>query len=175
VAVPVAVASSGSTKNPSLNALLQTLQKQITTMNERKEAEKLAGLVNNSPNSAETGTIFTEKLRFPAKSTTTSLDLNGILGESGTKFFQYHGSLTVPPCTEIVTWFVRRDPLYVASAEDFSLLRHIVYKNSNGNGNYRSVMPQSNRPILLAEGIVGESRKSSEPWEKFKSVEIFFF
>lgn len=72
-------------------------------------------------------------------------------------FFQYHGSLTAPPCSEIVTWFVKRKPLLIKqsalvngkAALDVELFRKIIYENTAGNGNYRSAMPLGGRPIYL--------------------------
>ena len=38
------------------------------------------------------------------------------------KFFHYKGSLTTPPCLEVVNWYVFEDPIYVSEAQVRTLL-----------------------------------------------------
>jgi hypothetical protein len=69
-------------------------------------------------------------------------------------FFQYRGSLTAPPCSESVTWLVRKEPLYAARSQIELLRMGIMQANSNFN-NARSVMPLMGRHILYRLGING--------------------
>lgn len=79
-----------------------------------------------------------------------SMDLNEML-EGGT-FMEYAGSLTAPPCSEIVTWFVRREPIK-ASDEQILALHDELYRISTSKGNYRKTMPLRNRPITIRQAV----------------------
>jgi carbonic anhydrase len=59
------------------------------------------------------------------------------------KHLQYIGSLTTPPCTEGVVWFVLRQPV-TASAEQIALFRKMVGMNA------RPVQPVNGRLIKVA-------------------------
>ena len=65
------------------------------------------------------------------------------------RYYTYPGSLTTPPCTETVTWFVLHDYAQLAS-EQFDAFRHIL-----GN-NFRPLQKQNGRTIL---STVGEDAK----------------
>lgn len=93
------------------------------------------------------------------------LDMNKLL-EGGT-FFEYAGSLTAPPCAEIVTWFVRREPLK-ASSQQYALLHNALYEMSADFGNFRSVMPINGRPIAVRNGV----REEPPPTPPIPSIPI---
>ncbi|MBZ4415815.1 carbonic anhydrase [Myxococcus sp. RHSTA-1-4] len=59
-------------------------------------------------------------------------------------FFQYHGSLTTPPCTEGVEWYVMKDPIEMSDAEiaSFQRLPHL-------NPNNRPPQPLNGRTVYL--------------------------
>jgi carbonic anhydrase len=59
------------------------------------------------------------------------IGLSGLLNdiEKITKAYTYSGSLTTPPCTEGVTWYVNKNPQEV-SAQQFSKLREAIGFNS---------------------------------------------
>merc|ERR1719460_2511279 len=78
------------------------------------------------------------------------LDLNRLL-ESGT-YFEYAGSLTAPPCSELATWFVRRDMLK-ASTGQYRLLKDALYEMTADFGNYRTTMPLNGRPIAVRTAV----------------------
>jgi len=98
-----------------------------------------------------------ESLPVPLRSGPVDL-LTPLLG-GATKmpeaFFQYRGSLTAPPCTEQVTWLVRKNPLYAARTQMEALRILIMQSNSNFE-NARSTMPLMGRHILYRLGINGD-------------------
>ena len=55
-----------------------------------------------------------------------------VLVQGGT-FLEYAGSLTAPPCSEIVTWFVRRDPLMASDDQVDFALKPPTSQNSQGS------------------------------------------
>lgn len=75
-------------------------------------------------------------------------DLNQLL--DGGTYFEYAGSLTAPPCAEVVTWFVRREPL-LGSARQVAILHDAIFQISADFGNFRSTMPLNGRPVAIRE------------------------
>merc|ERR1719183_882914 len=71
----------------------------------------------------------------------------------GMPFYEYSGSLTAPPCAEIVTWLVRRYSVK-ASDKQISYLRGAISKITGGQGNYRSPMPLSGRTVSMRQSMV---------------------
>jgi len=55
------------------------------------------------------------------------------------EFYHYKGSLTTPPCNEIVSWFVYKHPLEISSSSIVFLENAWVndLNFSGGRGNYR--------------------------------------
>jgi len=70
-------------------------------------------------------------------------------------YFQYRGSLTAPPCSEQVTWLVRKEPLQASRTQIEVLRIAIMQANSNFN-NARSVMPLMGRHILYRLAVEGD-------------------
>lgn len=71
------------------------------------------------------------------------------------KFFHYKGSLTTPPCTESVLWWVYQKPIYVCKEDLFPFVKRWINDPSfsGGNGNCRDVCDGSGRKIY---NIIGE-------------------
>jgi hypothetical protein len=67
-------------------------------------------------------------------------------------FYEYAGSLTAPPCAEIVTWLVRKDAIK-ASDRQIAYLNDAIYKSTANYGNYRALMPLGGRVVSLRESI----------------------
>ena len=60
-------------------------------------------------------------------------------------FYNYDGSLTTPPCTETVEWFVMRDPLPIRPEN----LQRFVDNINYGMPNNRPIQPLYNRTVSL--------------------------
>ena len=58
--------------------------------------------------------------------------------------YRYSGSLTTPPCSEDVSWFVLAEPIQ-ASAEQIAAFRRVIH------GNNRPTQPLNGRPIALVK------------------------
>mmetsp|Transcript_133639 Transcript_133639/g.236541 ORF Transcript_133639/g.236541 Transcript_133639/m.236541 type:complete len:401 (+) Transcript_133639:136-1338(+) len=86
---------------------------------------------------------------------TRAFDLEGIIPRidpsKTTAFYNYRGSLTQPPCTEGVDWWVLSRPI-PASREEIRFLRKAIFTSeSMKHGNARSTMPLGNRTILAGQ------------------------
>ena len=62
------------------------------------------------------------------------------------RYYRYNGSLTTPPCTEGVTWFVMAAPVEL-STEQIAAFQSIY------NNNYRPVQPLNERTFLLTSAL----------------------
>ncbi|CEM30951.1 unnamed protein product [Vitrella brassicaformis CCMP3155] len=63
-------------------------------------------------------------------------DLNNLISDTDI-FYNYKGSLTTPPCSETVEWFVMKDPLFAKKAQLDVWKSALAYPGSNGN--YREI------------------------------------
>ena len=70
-----------------------------------------------------------------------SLDPGELLPPT-TDFYRYNGSLTTPPCTEGVRWFVFKEPQTIAKEQVEAFARIM------GGENNRPVQPVNARPVL---------------------------
>lgn len=74
------------------------------------------------------------------------LNLNALM-EGGT-YVEYEGSFTVPPCSETIQWFVKREPV-MASDSEVRILYETIYEMTDDFGNYRTVLPLSGRTVSI--------------------------
>ncbi|MEZ4939535.1 MAG: carbonic anhydrase family protein [Saprospiraceae bacterium] len=81
------------------------------------------------------------------KQINTHFDLMQILPESKA-YYTYEGSLTTPPCTEGVRWFVLKNPITI-SVGQVELLQKIMPLN-----NYRQTQPLNGRKIRCLKTIL---------------------
>ena len=58
-----------------------------------------------------------------------------------TQYYHYHGSLTTPPCSEGVAWFVMKTPIAVSAAQ-VSQFTAVMHQNA------RPVQPLHDRVVL---------------------------
>ena len=61
------------------------------------------------------------------------------------EYFSYKGSLSTPPCTESVQYFIMKNPLGVTK-EQAQIMKDLFVKN--GKGNSRPVQALNNRPVV---------------------------
>ena len=88
--------------------------------------------------------------RLPREPHSTAKDSRAIINARdllppGTAYFRYAGSLTTPPCSEQVDWFVLQQPV-AFSAEQISQLHAVIGRNA------RPVQARHGRYLLQATG-----------------------
>lgn len=71
----------------------------------------------------------------------TSAQVRRLLPKQTNQYYHYLGSLTTPPLTENVEWYVLKEPITVSAEQLDTLRKH--YNNNN-----RKVQPTNNRPVL---------------------------
>lgn len=96
----------------------------------------------------EVNDFFTKHLgNFPVEKgafeSTDTIDVLSLFPEN-TSYYRYDGSLTTPPCSEVVNWYVLKTPI-TASKEQIETFSKIL------NGNFRPVQPLNDREILSFE------------------------
>jgi len=86
----------------------------------------------------------------------TSTKINGAVNLHRLKesfdgeYWTYKGSLTTPPCSETVQYFVMKNPLGVTK-DQLATIQNLFSKNqafANGNGNNRPVQALNNREVV---------------------------
>jgi len=82
-------------------------------------------------------------------SATHLMDFGMILG--GSPFFNYKGSLTVPPCESHVRYFVRQE-LLRASQDQLAKFQQVLIRTNGPNGNFR-VTQDGFRPISVMASV----------------------
>jgi carbonic anhydrase len=87
---------------------------------------------------------------------TSPLNINNLVFQDQTNFktFVYEGSLTVPPCTEKVIWFIRKTP-YKISLKHLKAFRDKWENNphfADFRGNNRNIQKLGNRTISANDG-----------------------
>jgi len=73
-----------------------------------------------------------------------AVDLNRLRESLHGEYYSYKGSLSTPPCTESVQYFIMKNPLGITK-EQADLVQSIFVKN--GKGNSRPVQPLNNREV----------------------------
>jgi carbonic anhydrase len=77
-----------------------------------------------------------------------SVNAIDVLPQFDRRYYTYSGSLTTPPCSEAVRWFVLREPVFVSQAAIDHL--HAVIAEFPGYGGF----PNNNRPVRPLNGRV---------------------
>lgn len=67
------------------------------------------------------------------------------------QMYTFDGSLTTPPCTEGVIWFVSQE-ISSATASEIAALRAVAESQGLKNGNARPTQPVNGRPIKTIQG-----------------------
>ncbi len=91
----------------------------------------------------------------PVSPPDVTLDLNEVL-PADRAYYTYMGSLTTPPCTEGVTWYVLKSPVGV-SAEQIAIFSRLYPNNT------RPIQASSSRLIKESRGSVPATDSSSRP------------
>uniref|UniRef100_A0A8C8X8X8 Carbonic anhydrase n=1 Tax=Panthera leo TaxID=9689 RepID=A0A8C8X8X8_PANLE len=88
-------------------------------------------------------------IRYPGQSTVLSdLDIRDMLPENVHHYYSYKGSLTTPPCTENVYWFVLASPIMFSRAQGWKLENSILdHQNKTLHNIYRMTQPLNNRVV----------------------------
>ena len=93
---------------------------------------------------------FIEKLKPIGAPLTTPLSLNELFKNNdqnnANEFFHYKGSLTNPPCADVVNWILYRHVLPI-TAEHLETFKS-VWMTNLGFGNYRDCQPLAGRKIV---------------------------
>mmetsp|Transcript_40508 Transcript_40508/g.39011 ORF Transcript_40508/g.39011 Transcript_40508/m.39011 type:complete len:99 (+) Transcript_40508:487-783(+) len=81
-------------------------------------------------------------------------------------FYHFNGSLSWPPCTENVRWFV------FSVNQQFSVSQYNAFSSvlsgssllSGSGGNYRSQSDQNGRTVYLISKMSGPDYERMQPW-----------
>lgn len=80
-----------------------------------------------------------------------AINVSALLPASKIKnYYHYSGSLTTPPCSEGVSWYVASDPI-TASLEQLEGFRHLMVHDVGQTGNNRPLQPLNDRVIKEAK------------------------
>ncbi|XP_051029838.1 carbonic anhydrase 6 [Phodopus roborovskii] len=108
------------------------------------EIDEYAENTNYSP-------IISELLniQYPGEITTlTNINIQDLFPGDTRHYFVYKGSLTTPPCTENVKWFVFQDSVKLSKAQVLKLENTIKNKNNETLHNiYRQTQPLNQRVV----------------------------
>ncbi|XP_023421389.1 carbonic anhydrase 6 [Cavia porcellus] len=88
-------------------------------------------------------------IKYPGQSTMISgLPVLDMLPENHFEYYTYHGSLTTPPCTENVRWFVLQDSVKLSRAQVWKIENSLLtHDNKTLHNGYRSVQPLHDRVV----------------------------
>ncbi len=81
----------------------------------------------------------------PDEKTERKINPAHLLPDDPTRFYTYEGSLTTPPCSEIVRWLVLANPVALSAAQ-------LAAFGSIHCGNVRPVQPLNNRDLFTNQG-----------------------
>lgn len=102
--------------------------------------------------------------------TDLKINANQILPKNTAAYYTYHGSLTTPPCSEIVNWFVLKTPIQVSKAEleKFASIFKtalITRLTKRGPVRVRLVMSAKTLPDAPSANVIAELRGREKPDE----------
>ncbi|XP_069780298.1 carbonic anhydrase 14 isoform X2 [Narcine bancroftii] len=75
-------------------------------------------------------------------------DVNSLMPHRLDRFFQYSGSLTTPPCLQIVTWTVFNETVQLSEAQLHKLITSIKTDHDILDSNFRSDQPLNGRNVF---------------------------
>uniref|UniRef100_A0A667HEH3 Carbonic anhydrase n=1 Tax=Lynx canadensis TaxID=61383 RepID=A0A667HEH3_LYNCA len=77
----------------------------------------------------------------------SDLDIRDMLPENVHHYYSYKGSLTTPPCTENVYWFVLASPIMFSRAQVMHENSILDHQNKTLHNIYRMTQPLNNRVV----------------------------
>ncbi|ELW68677.1 Carbonic anhydrase 6 [Tupaia chinensis] len=88
-------------------------------------------------------------VKYPGQSTIlTGLDVQDMLPEDLHHYYSYKGSLTTPPCTQNVQWFVLKDYVKMSRTQALMLENSLLdHENKTLHNDYRRTQPLNHRVV----------------------------
>ncbi len=126
----------------TINGIRYPLEMHLVHINKNNEIAVLAVMAKEGESSEPFA--FLEKYLPVSKGETKLIDANFDLNKSlptKKEYYTYRGSLTTPPCTQNVTWFVYKTPITI-SVDQVKQLQNLMPLN-----NYRNEQPLNGRAI----------------------------
>lgn len=77
------------------------------------------------------------------------LDLSQFLPKVGDTIYRYNGSLTTPPCAQIVSWSVVPEPILVRREDYMKFMKVLNVEGSPMGINYRPLQPVFDRRLEI--------------------------
>lgn len=110
-----------------INSQAHSLELQITHKSEDEQLLKLAIFLEVG----KENTKFDQLIKFLlAKEKDSKIDLSKII-KADDKIFFYDGSLTTPPCTEGVKWYVMKTPFQISKEQMNQIIKSAIFVKSN--------------------------------------------
>ncbi|XP_075415200.1 carbonic anhydrase 6 [Tenrec ecaudatus] len=90
-----------------------------------------------------------KNIKYPGQNTTLSgFDIKHMLPRNLQDYYTYHGSLTTPPCTENVLWFLLAEPIKLSKKQILLLETSLLNdQNKTLQNNYRASQPLNGRVV----------------------------
>ncbi|XP_034357856.2 carbonic anhydrase 6 [Arvicanthis niloticus] len=88
-------------------------------------------------------------VKHPGQTTTLkNVNIRNLFPEDIRHYYTYDGSLTTPPCTENVKWFVLRDPVTLSKVQAVTIENSVMnHNNEIIQSGYRKTKPLNNRVV----------------------------
>ncbi|XP_052031719.1 carbonic anhydrase 6 [Apodemus sylvaticus] len=90
-----------------------------------------------------------KNIKYPGQTTTLkNINIRNLMPEDIGQYYTYPGSLTTPPCTENVKWFIFRDYVFISKVQAVTIENSVVdYNNKTIQNGYRHTQPLYNRTV----------------------------
>nr|XP_015001748.1 carbonic anhydrase 6 isoform X1 [Macaca mulatta]XP_015001862.1 carbonic anhydrase 6 isoform X1 [Macaca mulatta] len=110
-------------------------------------------------------------IKYPGQTTTlTGLDIRDMLPKNLQHYYSYDGSLTTPPCTENVHWFVLADFVKLSRTQVWKLENSLLdHHNKTIQNDYRRTQPLNHRVVESNFPNQGKGHLASREKTKSKS------
>ncbi|XP_021504224.1 carbonic anhydrase 6 [Meriones unguiculatus] len=88
-------------------------------------------------------------VQYPGQSTTLrNINILNMLPQDTRHYYTYQGSLTTPPCTENVKWFVFREPSKISLLQALKIENSVMnHNNETIQNGYRQTQPLNKRVV----------------------------